>query len=543
MTLNSNSNGWHIAMQIVPALRKACPSLCVDGKKPGTFIFLPGTDYEKHLNVSVSRLKSAADASLFYSPTALTAYKQREKWSTKLSHDHLDDTLRRFTTEFAGMEWDAAEFADAASDIIENRRYAIYFHAGLHWLGLPTPLYARTLYLQRYLLGRVKQSLIRQDKPEVWSLACKNAGNILSVHDKIVMDALRHETAYRRLYAIHPLLGMAYQPFFRKTVDEVTDETDPGNYAHRLRATLSTLGIHKTGWLRLHHLAKQKPRLAKNCLTKIFEKQSDSIPALLNHVGRTHPAHWVFPSGLNGLRESAMHQLLSFADHHLAGYRDPVHRHDADFTADVVAITAIYAAFERRNAVFDGMKDWILNVMQEPGALSRRVNSLLQRKEDLFAWVIRSNQRWHDQFHRGPVELSETDSSQTWKNIGGENAPLSVTYGDWIVTELLSGQDLSDEGAIMGHCVSTYVDQCLRHGAHIFRVTCADPSSIFHRSTLEIIRNEAGMVIRQNKSHRNAPPSPENDQITKTFLSDLIKQGEQPFISAQPPLHLHRMMP
>ena len=72
------------------------------------------------------------------------------------------------------------------------------------------------------------------------------------------------------------------------------------------------------------------------------------------------------------------------------------------------------------------------------------------------------------------------------------------------IKPLVSGLDLYLEGREMRHCVSSYVQICLKEGRRIFSL--AEPGG--RRSTLSLVPRGDEFAIDQHKGPANGPVSP-----------------------------------
>lgn len=145
------------------------------------------------------------------------------------------------------------------------------------------------------------------------------------------------------------------------------------------------------------------------------------------------------------------------------------------------------------------------------GKLGEVVDMLAHRYEangpiDLSGRTAASILRLSDQWHREVARASGTVVDRRWAKCslmeGSYTTGKAHERSTWKVVELLSLQDLVDEGRILQHCVATYDRACSKRTTAIFSIRTEDVIGNVERSgTIEVQLHTSRVV--QAKAKRN----------------------------------------
>ncbi len=121
--------------------------------------------------------------------------------------------------------------------------------------------------------------------------------------------------------------------------------------------------------------------------------------------------------------------------------------------------------------------------------------------------------------HERPGTFRSFSRTHRWEPLfPPQTAPNGV-----VIQALVTSEDLSAEGADMGHCVAIYDQDCALRGVHILSLRDADGSRL---STVEI-RPPAkpdAIVVTQHRGRHNMPPPP-HAKWALNWLKDRVKNG------------------
>ena len=121
----------------------------------------------------------------------------------------------------------------------------------------------------------------------------------------------------------------------------------------------------------------------------------------------------------------------------------------------------------------------------------------LPDKNSTWLSLKRRSDKWHEEVWQRKMAEGE---NVAWESLLGETAIDGIK-----ITPLVSGLDLYLEGREMRHCVSSYVQRCLKEGFRIFSLV--EPGG--ERSTLSLVPQKGGMfVIDQLNGPYNGRVSP-----------------------------------
>jgi hypothetical protein len=166
-------------------------------------------------------------------------------------------------------------------------------------------------------------------------------------------------------------------------------------------------------------------------------------------------------------------------------------------------------------------------VMVRPGRMELRPppqpNLTMTRRTA--ATLLRQVEEWH-----GQLRKQKAADGRFWKRSGFEAFATETGPRDrperqvrWWIRELLSGQELVDEGRDLGHCVATYADSCARGLCSIWTMERAahdePPEKLL---TIEV--DQAGRLIEARGLH-NRWPQPDERSILEAWMK---KAGLRP---------------
>ncbi len=121
------------------------------------------------------------------------------------------------------------------------------------------------------------------------------------------------------------------------------------------------------------------------------------------------------------------------------------------------------------------------------------------------ASLLRQSDEWHEQISKARLATGNT----VWKHCNVDPIVLvKGTDGDrreYHITELTSSKDLFDEGRKLGHCVATYVDDCVKKRVAIFSLRICINAELVLKTLATIEVDLRSHTIVQAKSKFNAP--------------------------------------
>jgi hypothetical protein len=135
----------------------------------------------------------------------------------------------------------------------------------------------------------------------------------------------------------------------------------------------------------------------------------------------------------------------------------------------------------------------------------------LPDKNSTWQSLKRRSDQWHEEIWRRGREATrqgvEEEKNATWESLLG---PLEI--GGVKIKPLVSGLDLYNESLEMRHCVSSYIQKCLKEGDRIFSLT--EPNG--KRSTLGLKQLDSGdFRILQHTGPANSQVSPAADKAAR----------------------------
>ena len=129
---------------------------------------------------------------------------------------------------------------------------------------------------------------------------------------------------------------------------------------------------------------------------------------------------------------------------------------------DVVQYGPIYDYLNNKKFVSRGRR-WIDNELVDLGP---EQPNLSMKKRDPLA-LIEQVERWH----RDLRETGWAGGEFAWESCGIKGFELKEKDVHYQITELLSTQELKDEGADMHHCVASYATSCMERRSAIYSLT------------------------------------------------------------------------
>jgi len=540
-------NSAKLAQTLIARTKPVCPRMVVPGAGRNDRVFYAGSAREQR--VQIRRALSRVDP--FWS-WQTDIPRKTEEWRFPMTPDRLlhtaDDLLFDLVQEETGIDWRKWEAPDTVQWDI-GRAVAV---AKFRLWGVPLVSSRRNrFHVQDAFFRRIFLGTIRPAVPEsVWKLACQNACNGVRLNQSILKDALVEQERYQSLYALHPLLGRAWAPWVRDFVrDALGVRPNAQRYAEQLRAALGMAWVTPAGFRTLHRLAECCPLLMNDVLGILVGtlREADDRPirqvaTLLNGAqGRSRPAPGITWSDLFRQECGSPDYVLGHAPNGpLASFEDRV------------ALVRIEGWMKRsptaRRLELDAglIRDWMWHAHERgTGAVHRGFTAVVrtyQRPDGSIApkgvdaalrWANRAQERWHDE-RRQLERLSIRNLS--WIPLLEYTTKYEIVApngGCWTFEELLSSEDLWEEGKQMHHCVASYDTRCARGQSCIFAVS--DPQG--HRvSTLEIhlgweSPGHKRFVIEQHRGPRNAQVSAEAERAALCLLQFL--DGEERIAQAR----------
>jgi hypothetical protein len=192
--------------------------------------------------------------------------------------------------------------------------------------------------------------------------------------------------------------------------------------------------------------------------------------------------------------------------------------------------------YKYEGSMLGDLSDFILAKMRE--------NKEIEGKQKIFSFsgrtitsVIKLANEWHEYLRREaevnriaqgaliPHGQCPIDTSR-WKGMGISQFRLGTEECIWTVTELLSAQDLLNEGRTMKNCVSSYAHNCASEKSSIFTVECIYPvnQAIDKAATVEVNRTNRSLIQAKGKCN-TAVSSKTKHVITRWAQANRIKIG------------------
>lgn len=140
---------------------------------------------------------------------------------------------------------------------------------------------------------------------------------------------------------------------------------------------------------------------------------------------------------------------------------------------------------------------------------------------------------WHRQLGKESKQESyEWEHSEIGDLVVKEQRMDNYTPRYWRIQELLSTDELIEEGRVMKHCVVTYSESCFTGKTSIWSMETEDEYGKNNVLTIEVLMAEK--LIRQVRGKRNRLPTPKERSILKRWtrkeklkIADYVKfEGE-----------------
>ena len=130
--------------------------------------------------------------------------------------------------------------------------------------------------------------------------------------------------------------------------------------------------------------------------------------------------------------------------------------------------------------------------------------------------LLRQVEEWHGELGR---ESKSRELQWHGSGIGEfhilEGSEASRNMKFWSIRELLSSDELIDEGRTLGHCVSTYARSCHTGRSSIWSMEIEDENGRRKILTIEVAPRER--VIRQVRGRRNRLPTPREKELLRKW--------------------------
>ncbi len=134
--------------------------------------------------------------------------------------------------------------------------------------------------------------------------------------------------------------------------------------------------------------------------------------------------------------------------------------------------------------------------------------------------VRRASDTYYEEMRRMQLMEDEKLLDKSWKGDSYAAFETKVEKEKFRIVQLKEGRDLANESAQLGHCVSTYIRNCVSGNCTIWSMQIWDKETDSWRSkvTLELVRGE----IVQAKGKYNRLPEP----LEETIIHDWAKREE-----------------
>ena len=132
--------------------------------------------------------------------------------------------------------------------------------------------------------------------------------------------------------------------------------------------------------------------------------------------------------------------------------------------------------------------------------------------------LLRHVEEWHGELGRESKNRElDWHSSQIGEFHLLEGSEASRNMKFWSIRELLSSDELIDEGQALGHCVSTYARSCHTGRSSIWSMEVEDENGRRKILTIEVAPREK--VIRQVRGRRNRLPTPREKELLRRWAA------------------------
>lgn len=136
--------------------------------------------------------------------------------------------------------------------------------------------------------------------------------------------------------------------------------------------------------------------------------------------------------------------------------------------------------------------------------------------------VIRLSNEWHHNlhiqrsFHKKPFVTWEPLFDSPWKVSYKRKTKSGVEYVQrYTISEITNSRSLYNEGRRQGHCVSSYVDNCMSGKTHIFTLEVQDSLNPMPRKLITIEVDNFDRVLQKRGKYNRMPEKIENKIIKK----------------------------
>ncbi len=364
-----------ISNEVAVILRMQCPKIVVPAKAGNKFTFFRGSASEKTVSFSALISKTKPDWRLMDTLT------EKRPWSIKINPSWMNYEIEMIINGVI------ASLENYHTKIDQENIYRIIKRSRFLTWGVPIDSSRYLLFLSTLYLSCVKKSI----PDDIWRLACKNAGNIFSLNDQVLSDALQEQYAYHTLYEIHPLLGRAWIPHVRSFVEETVGVCPSVHcYAEQLKNAMRIIGITRSGMRTLHRIAEKEPRSLYTVFTYLINGRNDGngeMVSLLNTLNGNKPAGsfrrlfhipWVYSENLS------QHSKDILVVNQINWWLKNDFRYDKGLIYDWMRWMIIH----RKGSLWRGFSD-----------VTKQMKSSLQRKNAALAWANRSQRNWHLRFN------------------------------------------------------------------------------------------------------------------------------------------------
>lgn len=132
--------------------------------------------------------------------------------------------------------------------------------------------------------------------------------------------------------------------------------------------------------------------------------------------------------------------------------------------------------------------------------------------------LLRQVEAWH-----GELRRTKGADSRFWAPSGFKGLTMATGPRDrpeerttWRVKELLSGQELVDEGRAMRHCVATYADSCVRGAYSIWSVTRQEADDTPRRALTVSVDSKGS--VSEARGPRNSLPTKQEIGVLEAWM-------------------------
>lgn len=134
--------------------------------------------------------------------------------------------------------------------------------------------------------------------------------------------------------------------------------------------------------------------------------------------------------------------------------------------------------------------------------------------------LLRQVESWH-----GELRVVRANDKRFWKASGIPGLTVQTGPRDdpsrqtiWMFRELLSGQDLIDNGRALKHCVASYAHSCARGACSIWSLESRIASDEGRREPVLTIEVDAARTVVQARGRANRRPSEQEKSVLESWM-------------------------